>query len=203
MNDERSIPERGDELRALFGELVLGMSDPDDRERLDEQLSESDVRRSEFERMAGALAELYEIGPRRKPPASLWGRVLDQVRADGAKPEPESVAEPPPESAAPISLLVRSGDVDWQPSGVPGVRRKPLHGNEETGERVVLVEMAPGATIPAHDHLGTEHCYVLRGDLQVAGRLLVAGDYHRMAAGSRHQPITSPSGCLALVIEAA
>ena len=201
MTDERPIPEGGDELRALFGELVLGMSAPDDRERLDEQLRESDVRRSEFERMAGALAERYEIGPRRRPPESLWGRVLDQVRADDAEMESESA--PVSSQGPPISLLVRSGDVDWQPSGVPGVRRKPLHGNEETGERVVLVEMTPGATIPAHDHRGTEHCYVLRGDLQVAGRLRVAGDYHRMAAGSRHEPITSPSGCLALVIEAA
>lgn len=48
----------------------------------------------------------------------------------------------------------------------------------------------------------TVHCFVVEGDLRVAGAHLHAGDYHAAMAGSTHETIRSDTGCLPLIVEA-
>jgi anti-sigma factor ChrR (cupin superfamily) len=62
-----------------------------------------------------------------------------------------------------------------------------------------LVRMAPGANYPAHRHGGPEECFVLEGDLRHEERVMRAGDYEWVAAGSHHGPQTTAEGCLVLI----
>jgi quercetin dioxygenase-like cupin family protein len=90
----------------------------------------------------------------------------------------------------------------WEDLG-GGVSRKCLAADESAHTATYLVRMAAGASFASHTHHATEHCYVISGDLYVAGRHLHDGDYHVAAAGSVHDTPRSDAGCLLLVIEAA
>lgn len=51
------------------------------------------------------------------------------------------------------SHYIRTADVDWEPmTGFDGVEMKVLYRDEETG----LFRLAPGATIPFHEHTDIE-----------------------------------------------
>lgn len=75
-----------------------------------------------------------------------------------------------------------------------GVRAKTLldgvHGTS------VLIELAPGASLPPHRHRHLEEGIVLQGSMQMGELDLGPGDYHVSAPGSRHATITSRDGCL-------
>ena len=60
----------------------------------------------------------------------------------------------------------------------------------------------PSEKIVTHAHGPIEHCYLIEGDLRVAGRHVHAGAYHRAAAGSVHETIRTDGGALFLIIEA-
>ena len=47
-----------------------------------------------------------------------------------------------------------------------------------------------------------EHCYVISGDLYIAGRHIHGGDYHYAPPGSVHDGIRSDGGSLLLIVEA-
>jgi anti-sigma factor ChrR (cupin superfamily) len=83
----------------------------------------------------------------------------------------------------------------------PGILRKQLAGRPGEPPATYLVRLAPGAIVDAHTHGGVEHCYVLSGDLLVAGEHLVAGDYHEAPAASVHRNLRSEAGCLLLIVE--
>lgn len=93
-------------------------------------------------------------------------------------------------------LTVRSGDSPWR--GVKtGVRARILWQGPQGAS--VLIEFAPGASLPVHRHRHLEEGIVLRGGLQLGALELGPGDYHVSPAGSRHGRISSPSGALAFL----
>lgn len=115
---------------------------------------------------------------------------------------------PPPAHAAALreDLLARaraSRDADlayrdrrldeghWHALG-RGVRVKTLCADAGA----VLVELAPGASLPAHGHHAHEECIVLRGQAQLGEERVSAGDYHVAPAGSRHGRVSAPTGAL-------
>jgi len=61
----------------------------------------------------------------------------------------------------------------------------------------VLIELAPGAALPAHRHNWVEEGIVLRGALQMDDLDMGPFDYHISPAGSRHGLIRSRQGALA------
>jgi quercetin dioxygenase-like cupin family protein len=69
----------------------------------------------------------------------------------------------------------------------PGVTMRPLFGE---GAMLNLLEFAPGARVPVHDHPHEQLGYVLEGELvlQIDGveNLLGAGDAYRIAGGTPH-----------------
>jgi anti-sigma factor ChrR (cupin superfamily) len=83
----------------------------------------------------------------------------------------------------------------------PGIQLRMLARSAEGSSYVLRV--APGGTIPAHEHRRVEHSYILSGSLVVGGTLCHAGDYHRAAAGTRHDPPYSADGCVVLIVESA
>jgi quercetin dioxygenase-like cupin family protein len=78
----------------------------------------------------------------------------------------------------------------------PAVARKDI--GRDAG---FLLRIAPGGAVPRHAHSAVEHCYVLRGIVQIAGCELHVGDYHRAEPGSVHFSVRSTTGCLLLIVE--
>lgn len=87
----------------------------------------------------------------------------------------------------------------WIPLPLPGVRMRELTVDAERDTALLYVEMAPGAVFPDHDHTAPERGLVLSGDFRMGEQLLCAGDFYEGAAGTRHEHITSPSGCTGLL----
>jgi anti-sigma factor ChrR (cupin superfamily) len=123
------------------------------------------------------------------PPAAVRDNLLR--RTEGQAPLPAGL------------FIQRAADAPWEETGIPGVRRRILVVERERRRQAVLLQMAAGATYPAHTHDGPEECFVLEGDLEVAGRVLGPGDYQRAEAGSHHGDQYSRGGCLALILATA
>ena len=64
-----------------------------------------------------------------------------------------------------------------------------------------LVRMDRGARFGPHHHGAVEHCFVVAGDLHVAGHHLHTGDYHRADQHTTHDETASEGGCLLLIVE--
>ncbi|CAN5686928.1 hypothetical protein BH11PSE7_BH11PSE7_35750 [soil metagenome] len=96
------------------------------------------------------------------------------------------------EASTPQHLTVQAGEQGWEPF-LDGIRCKVLH--EANGVLSYLLDLAPGAVLPAHRHPQDEECLVLEGDLQIGDALsLSAGGYHLARAGVLHAAITSHAG---------
>jgi anti-sigma factor ChrR (cupin superfamily) len=100
--------------------------------------------------------------------------------------------------ASKLSGYVRPNDMPWQQARFPGCEMKTLLFDPKTGLATVLMKMAPGATLPDHEHVLIEQTYVLEGSLvdkegPDKGLEVKAGEYVWRPAGSRHSA-WSPNG---------
>ena len=83
----------------------------------------------------------------------------------------------------------------------PGILRRYLVAGNAGASTGYLIRMAPGARAATHQHQAVEHCYVLEGDLRIAGRHLRAGDFHLADRASVHEEPSTDGGCLLLIVE--
>ena len=139
-----------------------------------------------------AAAMAAAASPRVTPSEGLRGRVLAGI----AGVQQERVETEAPEGYR----FVMGGDDGWDRTAIPGFRTKPLSEGPHAGRKVMLISLDAGASVPDHDHEGTEEIYMLTGHLQTEGRLLGPGDFVRAEAGTHHYVATSPEGCVALLI---
>lgn len=123
---------------------------------------------------------LAPIEPAAAQSAELRGRLLRRVGASARRHSG--------------LITVRTGDGSWR-TVKAGVRAKLLHNGARGAS--VLIELAPGATLPVHRHQHLEEGIVLRGGLQLGELNLAPGDYHVSPPGSRHARIGSREGGLA------
>lgn len=82
----------------------------------------------------------------------------------------------------------------WQPTGLDGVSKQPLYEHPDHPERVALFRLAPGASVPRHDHPGGEEVYVIDGSIEDEHGGCATGTWLRMPPGSVHEPF-SKEGC--------
>jgi anti-sigma factor ChrR (cupin superfamily) len=182
-------------LEELAAAHALGALDKSEAAELDALVAhDSEVREeiTAFSDIAAAFAAF--ASPRAVPDASLRARILAAATA-GTQ---EKVAVPPPLPAG-IEIL-RRDPAGWTESGIPGFRFKLLSGTMGAGAHIVLAQLDPGAKFPEHDHDATEGLFLVSGDLESEGHLLAPGDFLRAVPGTHHHTLTSPSGCIALVI---
>ncbi len=178
-----------DETRERAALHALGASSAEEARvfeaHLDDGCAVCAAERDAFAAVAVGLA----LAPAPASPApSVRSRLLEEVRATRrARP-------------AAAFYFMRDQDAAWV-DVAPGISRKVLAGQPGTPPATYLVRLAAGATVDTHAHDGVEHCYVLAGDLRVAGEHLVAGDYHEAPASSVHQSLRSKAGCLLLIVE--
>ncbi len=89
--------------------------------------------------------------------------------------------------------------IDWQPSPMPGVLRKPLAREEaERGHATSIVRYEPGSRFSEHGHPLGEEILVLDGVFSDHTGDYPAGTYFRNPEGFRHAPF-SDEGCTLLV----
>jgi len=93
-------------------------------------------------------------------------------------------------------LTVRLRNGSWQTLR-HGIRYKQLWAGLEGNS--VLIEFAPGASLPPHRHSWLEEGIVLQGDLEMGELTLGPLDYHISPVGSRHASIRSRLGALAFL----
>ena len=90
--------------------------------------------------------------------------------------------------------------VGWEETDSPG-GTKLLSSGPGLDNKVKLIALDPGAKVPKHDHSCTEQVYMLSGHLQTEGRVIGPGDFFfRAEAGTHHHELSSPDGCVAVVI---
>ena len=95
------------------------------------------------------------------------------------------------------SRFVNVGELPWRPTQFPGVEVKILLEDKQTGLATTMLRMAPGATLPDHEHVRIEQTYVIEGRLVDDEGEASAGNYVWRPAGSRHAAHT-PDGALLL-----
>ena len=96
-----------------------------------------------------------------------------------------------------------ASDEGWQPHPIPGITVKVLSVDKATGVATLLIKAAPGTTYPAHHHSGSEGCYVIEGEVLVAGQRIGPGDFHLADADSDHDPLYTETGATVLLVCAA
>jgi len=147
-----------------------------------------------------AVARLVFAAPQNEAPSprvkeQLLARVRGGKGGTGAPGRPELPAAA--EAAWRFSAL--GADEDWAPLPLPGVRLRELAIDRERDTALLYIVMAPGARFPDHVHSAPERGLVLTGDFQMSDRLLRAGDFYEAGAGTRHERLSSPSGCTGLL----
>jgi anti-sigma factor ChrR (cupin superfamily) len=96
------------------------------------------------------------------------------------------------------SRLVDLDSLPWQKTRYPGIEIKTLLFDRASGLVTSLTRMAPGATLPDHEHVRIEQTFVLEGHLvdrsgPDEGLECKAGQFVWRPAGSRHSA-WSPNG---------
>ncbi len=96
-------------------------------------------------------------------------------------------------------VLVRSEQLDWQPSPMKGVDRRMLDRiGGEVARATSIVRYAPGSQFSAHTHTGGEEFIVLDGVFQDEHGDFPAGTYVRNPPTTSHTPGSAP-GCTIFV----
>jgi anti-sigma factor ChrR (cupin superfamily) len=184
-----------DDLRALAAAYVLGSLEADEARRFAEHLAGGcDACRAEVEDFAAVADDLALAVAPVAPPASARARLLADVGAP---------AEHPAMAASPLDarfVFVDGDHEDWE-DVAPGVARRALGTDRATRSRSYVIRMQPGATLRSHAHTVVEHCYILQGDFEVAGRRMQTGDYHLAPPGTLHDGLRSEGGCVFLIVE--
>lgn len=96
-------------------------------------------------------------------------------------------------------VVMRPGEMEWTPSPVTGVDRKPLDRiGEEVARATTIVRFSKDSAFSAHVHGGGEEFLVLAGVFQDEHGDFPAGSYIRNPPTSRHTPRSKP-GCTIFV----
>jgi len=96
-------------------------------------------------------------------------------------------------------VLLNSSAIDWQPSPMQGVNRRPLDRiGEEVARATSIVSYAPKSKFSPHVHTGGEEFIVLDGVFQDEHGDFPVGSYVRNPPQSSHTP-GSDEGCIIFV----
>lgn len=156
----------------------LGMLERNEQKELEKLMERADDETRFFmERYRDVAAAIGFAETPVEPPAEIRNRVLEATAAEE------------------FNLI--SSSEGWKEHALEGVRYKTLHRGEARVS--LLVEMAPGAEFPHHEHADNEECYVISGFLQEGEQLLETGDFLFASAGTDHGPLKSPQGCTVLL----
>ena len=165
----------------LAAEYALGTLSDTERLRFEGAMRADDGLRALAEAWASRLAPLSDTTAEIAPPADLFQRI-------------ESAIDGSPGTAKGTAITMRADAGEWIEYR-PGVRKKRLYFDALTRQEAFLLDMAPGAELPSHQHSDTEDCLVLSGEVRIGDLALRAGDFHAAMGGSTHLAARTDSGC--------
>jgi anti-sigma factor ChrR (cupin superfamily) len=138
-----------------------------------------------------AIAQLYEMAAQlaagsaaSAPPDGARERLMKRI--DGSR-----------------LYSLRANEGMWTRGPVAGTRVKLLSLDRLRNSATILMRVDPGAKYPPHHHSGGEDCYVISGEIIVAGQRLRAGDFHRAEPDSDHGVLSSETGAEILLVVSA
>lgn len=170
---------------SLAAEYVLGTLAGEARDQFVEDMAHDPALEKLVADWELRLAPLSEHIEPMKPPAGLWDKIdaeVDVLASPGAR-----------------AINIRAGEGGWT-RRFQGVDKKVLFSDPVAGTESYLLRLAPGAWIPAHDHLMSEQCLMLEGDVVIGDIRLGPGDFHVVPAGTPHPAIVSEGGALAFIV---
>lgn len=129
------------------------------------------------EELGGALLEAER-------PVAMADDALSRVTA---RLDTVAAEVPLPRAAARLGIETLMRGRRWRPVG-PGIRLMPLVRRDATRTRLDLIRVAPGVSLPQHDHTGPEIACVLAGAFVDATGEYHTGDVAEGDAGLDHQP---------------
>jgi anti-sigma factor ChrR (cupin superfamily) len=83
------------------------------------------------------------------------------------------------------STFVAASSMPWQRTDFDGIEMKILYKDNE-GRSTILFKMAPGATVPLHEHTALEQTFMLEGSLEDSEGSVGAGDFVWRPGGNIH-----------------
>jgi anti-sigma factor ChrR (cupin superfamily) len=100
--------------------------------------------------------------------------------------------------SAPRSEIVTVSDLPWIDAR-PGVRQKRMWEDKATERRALLARFEPGATLPAHRHVGDEVIFVLEGANADEAGAVATGNMNYRPNGCVHT-VTTQNGATVLAV---
>jgi anti-sigma factor ChrR (cupin superfamily) len=184
--------------QALAALDALGLLEESERIELEQALIASPELRKERQELLDVATTLLRVLPLQSPAPSVRERITAHA---AGQPSRSAIRRDQPELSEALHFIDR--DEGWQPHPIPGITVKVLSVDDRSGVATLLIKAAPGTTYPAHHHSGPEGCYVIEGDVLVAGRRIGPGDFHLADADSDHGPLYTETGATVLLVCAA
>ena len=97
-----------------------------------------------------------------------------------------------------LGLAEHPEQLQWEPFRM-GVTLSRVHGDPGAAPAAAFLRYEPGASVPAHEHVGWEYIFVLGGSQRDDHGVYGRGSLRINPPGSRHS-VSSPEGCLVLAI---
>ena len=99
---------------------------------------------------------------------------------------------------APPSQIFTLSELPWVDAR-PGVRQKPFWEDKATERRALLVRFEPGATLPAHRHVGDELIFLIEGANSDESGVVATGQMNYRPNGCVHT-VTTQHGATVLAV---
>src|SRR5438034_578401 len=100
--------------------------------------------------------------------------------------------------ATPRSQIISVSDLPWQ-ERQPGVCQKSLWADPGTHRRAILARFEPGATLPAHRHVGDELIFIVEGANADESGAVTTGNMNYRPNGCVHT-VTTKHGATVLAV---
>ena len=101
---------------------------------------------------------------------------------------------------SPPSVFLDVPNMPWEETKFEGIRMKLLYNDPATGMATMLMQLAPGAVVPLHEHTAIEQTYVLEGHFVDEEGECLPGQFVWRPAGNTHVAWAGPEGALILGI---
>jgi anti-sigma factor ChrR (cupin superfamily) len=163
--------------------LALGLLSPEEAAEVETLATQDPALAAEIRDHSETAAQVA-FASATEPPAGLRDRVLNKALS----------------GAEHGMVVVRANEVKWRPSGIVGVQLKVLLKDPSSGNWTMLLRMEPGSTYPSHRHSTLEQCLIVEGEVCFDDMTLQAGDFEAAPPGTRHAALSSPKGCVLLLV---
>ncbi|NNE83840.1 MAG: hypothetical protein HKN28_07700 [Alphaproteobacteria bacterium] len=163
----------------LAAEYVLGTLDGDERRQFAAALASDPELQRLVEEWQQRLQALESGAAEVTPSAGLWDRIEAALEGDSA-----GLAN---------SVTLHDGDGEWQQLAA-GVEKKVLYFDQAARSESFLLRIAPGTSLPSHDHSSAEECLVIDGTFDIGDIHLKAGDFHAIDGNTTHPDCYSEHG---------